>query len=232
MIIECIAHAEFLIELADGYRIVTDPYNAEIGYPVHDIRADAVLVSHGHGDHSAVENVKGWTVKIDKPGSYTLSQGVTVEAIPCFHDDARGAKRGNNLIFVLKAEGLTVAHLGDLGHLPDAELAAKVGPVDILMIPVGGFFTIDADTAVDVVRLLKARVILPMHYRTEVNDGQLAHRAGGRLRPGDGRKGRDPAPPAGDRRGPVHAAPPRRAGTAPRGINLYPGTAQAVIPSG
>ena len=171
MIIECIAHAEFLIELADGYRIVTDPYNAETGYPVHDIRADAVLVSHGHGDHSAVENVKGWTVKIDKPGSYTLSQGVTVEAIPCFHDDARGAKRGNNLIFVLKAEGLTVAHLGDLGHLPDAELAAKVGPVDILMIPVGGFFTIDADTAVDVVRLLKARVILPMHYRTEVNDG-------------------------------------------------------------
>ena len=171
MIIECIAHAEFLIELADGYRIVTDPYNAETGYPVHEIRADAVLVSHGHGDHSAVENVKGWTVKIDRPGSYTLSPGVTVEAIPCFHDDVQGAKRGSNLIFVLKAEGLTVAHLGDLGHLPDADLAARIGPVDILMIPVGGFFTIDADTAVDVVRLLKARVILPMHYRTEANAG-------------------------------------------------------------
>ena len=171
MIIECIAHGEFLIELADGYRIVTDPYNAETGYPVHEIRADAVLVSHGHGDHSAVENVKGWTVKIDKSGSYTLSPGVTVEAIPCFHDDAQGAKRGSNLIFVLKAEGLTVAHLGDLGHLPDADLAARIGPVDILMIPVGGFFTIDADTAVDVVRLLKARVILPMHYRTEANAG-------------------------------------------------------------
>ena len=171
MIIECIAHAEFLIELADGYRIVTDPYNAETGYPVHEIRADAVLVSHGHGDHSAVENVKGWTVKIDRPGSYTLSPGVTVEAIPCFHDDVQGAKRGSNLIFVLKAEGLTVAHLGDLGHLPDADLAAGIGPVDIMMIPVGGFFTIDADTAVDVVRLLKARVILPMHYRTEANAG-------------------------------------------------------------
>ena len=94
-----------------------------------------------------------------------------MEAIPCFHDDAQGAKRGSNLIFVLKAEGLTVAHLGDLGHLPDADLAARIGPVDILMIPVGGFFTIDADTAVDVVRLLKARVILPMHYRTEANAG-------------------------------------------------------------
>ncbi len=171
MIIECIGHAEFLIELADGYRIVTDPYDASTGYPIHDVKADAVLVSHGHSDHNAVENVKGWTVKIDQPGTYTLSKGVTVEVVPGFHDDAQGAKRGSNLIFVLKAEGLTVAHLGDLGHLPDAALAEKVGPVDILMIPVGGFFTIDADTAVDVVRLLKARVILPMHFRTEANAG-------------------------------------------------------------
>ncbi|MBR5345192.1 MAG: MBL fold metallo-hydrolase [Clostridia bacterium] len=171
MIIECIGHAEFLIELADGYRIVTDPYDASTGYPVFDLKADAVLVSHGHHDHNAVENVKGWTVKIDRPGTYTQSKDVTVEAIPCFHDNEKGAKRGSNLIFVLKAEGLTVAHLGDLGHLPDAVLAEKVGPVDILMIPVGGFFTIDADTAVDVVRMLKARVVLPMHFRTEVNEG-------------------------------------------------------------
>lgn len=169
MLIENIGHAEFLIELDSGFRIVTDPYDASTGYPVHSVRADAVLVSHSHHDHNAVENVRGWSVMADAPGTYTLAPGVTVEAIPCFHDEEQGARRGPNLIFVLRAEGLILAHLGDLGHLPDAELAAKVGPVDILMVPVGGFFTIDGEKAAAVARMLKARIALPMHFRTAYN---------------------------------------------------------------
>ncbi len=171
MLIECIGHAEFLIELDSGYRIVTDPYDASTGYPVHPVAADAVLVSHGHHDHNAVENVTGWTVKADAPGTYTLAPDVTVEAIPCFHDGEGGSRRGANLFFVLRAEGLTVAHAGDLGHLPDAAMLEKIGPLDVLMVPVGGFFTIDAEQAADTARMTKARVILPMHYRTQYNAG-------------------------------------------------------------
>ena len=171
MLIRHIGHAEFLIELESGYRIVTDPYDAGCGYPVRKEKADAVLVSHHHHDHDAVENVGGTPQVIDAAGQYTLAKGVTVTALEAFHDDAQGAKRGKTLLFLLEAEGLRVAHLGDLGCGLNAEQVKALRNPDILMIPVGGFFTIDADTAVDVVRLLKARVILPMHYRTEANAG-------------------------------------------------------------
>jgi len=169
MIITCIGHAEFLLELENGMRIVTDPYDASCGYPVPEVKAETVLVSHGHHDHCAVENVQGVERVIDTAGQHTLAPDVKVTAVPCFHDDAEGSKRGKNLMFLVEAEGLRVAHLGDLGHLPTKEQAATLAPVDVLMLPVGGFFTIDAATARETARLLQAQVILPMHYRTQAN---------------------------------------------------------------
>ncbi len=171
MIIRHIGHAKFLIELESGLRIVTDPYDASTGYPVKPLEADAVLISHGHHDHSAAETVQGWSVKADSAGLHTLAPGVTAEGISCFHDDAGGAKRGSNLIFVVEAEGLRVAHLGDLGHLPDEALLQRIGRVDVAIIPTGGYFTIDARQALEVSRMLKARVTIPMHYSTECNAG-------------------------------------------------------------
>lgn len=170
MIFTCIGHAKFLIELENGLRIVTDPYDATCGYPITPVQADVVLVSHGHHDHSAVDTIPGTLRVISEKGSYDLGDGVTVTAVEAFHDDAEGTKRGKTLLFSIRAEGLNAIHLGDLGHIPNAEQAAALGDADVLMVPVGGFFTIDAPQAKEVAALLKARVVLPMHYKTQVNE--------------------------------------------------------------
>ncbi len=168
MIITCIGHAMFLLELDNGMRILTDPVDQGSGYSVEPVKADAVLVSHHHHDHAALENAPGAQV-VDTEGMHTLAPDVTVKAVHAWHDDAEGAKRGSTLMFLLEAEGLRVAHLGDLGHLPDKEQIAALAPVDVLMIPVGGYYTIDAEQAKKTAELLQTRVILPMHYRTAYN---------------------------------------------------------------
>lgn len=169
MIISCIGHAQFLLELESGMHIVTDPYDASCGYPVRKTAADIALVSHGHHDHNAVENLTGLQRVVSEPGVYELEDGVRVTAVEAAHDEVGGAKRGRNLMFLLEAEGLRVMHLGDLGHIPTAAQLDTLGRADVVMIPVGGFYTIDAPTAQQVAQLLGAQVILPMHYRTSAN---------------------------------------------------------------
>ncbi len=169
MLFEHIGHAEFLITLESGLRLVTDPYDASCGYPVKKVEADGVMVSHHHHDHDAVENVGGHPQIIDYAGEHTFAPGVKLTALSGFHDDAEGAKRGKTLLFLLEAEGLRVAHLGDLGCPPDAEQLMVLQGVDVLMIPVGGFYTIDAKQAKETAEALEARIILPMHYKTKYN---------------------------------------------------------------
>ena len=171
MLIRHIGHAEFYLMTESGYRIVTDPYDESCGYPVEKIAADAVLVSHHHHDHDAVENVTGYPQIIDSAGTYTLSGDVRVTALDAFHDDAQGSKRGKTLLFLIETEGLKVAHLGDLGDSLTAEQSRALKNVDLLMIPVGGFFTIDAKKARDIAESLAAKIILPMHYKTRYNEG-------------------------------------------------------------
>ena len=171
MLIRHIGHAEFYLMTESGYRIVTDPYDESCGYPVEKIAADAVLVSHHHHDHDAVENVTGHPQIIDGAGTYTLAGDVKVTALDAFHDDAQGSKRGKTLLFLIETEGLKVAHLGDLGDSLTAEQSRALKNVDLLMIPVGGFFTIDAKKARDIAESLAAKIILPMHYKTRYNEG-------------------------------------------------------------
>jgi L-ascorbate metabolism protein UlaG (beta-lactamase superfamily) len=167
MKIKFLAHASFLITSDLGTKIVTDPFTStpELGYTPIKESADIVTVSHGHGDHNNVKAVSGNPRVIDKPGKVTV-KGVEVNGMAAFHDDEKGAKRGNSIIFCFKVDGMNVCHLGDLGHNLDISQVATIGKTDVLFIPVGGFFTIDARVAGDVASQINPKMIVPMHYLT------------------------------------------------------------------
>ena len=169
MLFRHIGHAEFLMETESGIRIVMDPYDAGCGYPVKPVEAEIALVSHHHHDHDAVENLRGKPEVIDRAGVYTPAEGVRITAVSGYHDDVQGAKRGETLLFLIEADGLRVVHLGDLGDRLSEEQANVLKEPDVLMVPVGGFYTIDGKQAKAIAEQLKARVVLPMHYRTEYN---------------------------------------------------------------
>lgn len=150
-----LGHACFMLE-QDGYRVVLDPYEGVEGYPELRVETHEVLCSHQHFDHNAVDCVK-LLPKRESP--------FTVRTVATFHDDQGGAARGTNTIHVLSDGGVTVAHLGDLGHPLSAEQLAEIGPVDGILIPVGGVYTVDAAGAKGVCEALHPRWIVPMHYR-------------------------------------------------------------------
>ncbi len=151
-----LGHACFAVESA-GYRIILDPYTMDAYPPLHTFGNEA-LCSHGHADHNYVQAVE-LTKGTESP--------FAVEAVATFHDDRGGALRGQNLMHILRAEGLTVVHCGDLGHFPTEAQLAAISGADALLIPVGGYYTIDAATAKRVADAAKARAIVPMHYRHE-----------------------------------------------------------------
>ena len=155
MEITWLGHACFLLE-QDGYRIVTDPYTGVEGYPPLAVEAHAVYCSHGHFDHNAEA-----CVRLLPPRETPFA----VREIPCFHDDQHGALRGPNLIRVFTAGGVSVAHLGDLGHALTPELLEKIGAVDGVLVPVGGVYTVDARGAKAACDAIGPRFVVPMHYR-------------------------------------------------------------------
>ncbi len=148
-------HSCFVLE-HDGYRVAFDPYFVE-SYPALHVSAHEVLCSHAHRDHSFTEAVT--RIADGKKSPFT------VETVDTFHDEKRGTLRGENKMHIVRADGLTIVHAGDLGHeLSEAQLAAVKG-CDALLLPVGGFFTIDAPTAKKIADAIAPRVIVPMHYR-------------------------------------------------------------------
>ena len=165
MKIRWIGHASFHIETADGLRIRTDPYDASIGLQVSGLAADVVTVSHEHFDHNATSLVPGKPAVIRGEGTRTV-KGASFRGIATFHDESKGSKRGRNTIFLITADGLTLAHLGDLGHTLTADLIATMGRIDILCIPVGGIYTLDSSAASDVAAAINAAITVPMHYKT------------------------------------------------------------------
>jgi L-ascorbate metabolism protein UlaG (beta-lactamase superfamily) len=171
-----LGQACFLLETAAGTRIVMDPLAKGTGYALPSgLQADVITVSHEHPDHNNVGLVAGKPRVIrgltaDKKGWSRVNEkfrDVSIRTVGVYHDEKRGVERGLNSIFIFEVGGLRIAHLGDLGHTLNNEQLAKVGALDVLLIPVGGTFTIDGRTATRVVEQLRPRIlVVPMHYKT------------------------------------------------------------------
>jgi L-ascorbate metabolism protein UlaG (beta-lactamase superfamily) len=163
-------HSSFLLEAGDGTRVIVDPYRSgsfdgSLQFsPITDT-ADAVVASHKHDDHGAVDTIPGHPQVFVHPTSATVGAW-KITGINVAHDAEGGRSRGKNTIIVLDDGDVRVAHLGDLGHTLTPETAAAIGPVDVVLIPVGGYYTIDHEQAAAVVESLAPRIVIPMHYKT------------------------------------------------------------------
>lgn len=144
--------------------VVTDPFNPIIGLKFPKVEADIVTVSHSHPDHSEVNLVEGGPFVIAGPGEYEI-RDVKLVGISSFHDEKEGKERGKNTIYSIRIDGLYVCHLGDLGQASLSSSQLEVlGQVDILLIPVGGVFTIDSEVAAKTVAAIEPKIVIPMHY--------------------------------------------------------------------
>jgi len=158
-------HACFLITSSEGVRILTDPFDPSVGYKVPEVEADIVTTSHDHHDHNYLKAAKGDFVHLSSPGSFD-EKGIKIKGISTYHDDENGKKRGKNVVFVFEVDGLKVCHLGDLGHILSDEQIKEIGPVDVLLLPVGGTYTIDYKQATELVNLMEPKLVIPMHFKT------------------------------------------------------------------
>jgi L-ascorbate metabolism protein UlaG (beta-lactamase superfamily) len=162
-------HASFTITDSEGTVIVTDPYDPSgyggvLTYDQVKDNADGVLVSHDHADHNFTKGLPGSPKLLRGSGNV---KGIDVKGISTYHDESGGSERGDNTLFVIDAEGIKICFAGDLGHTLTEEQIKLIGAIDILLVPVGGTYTIDAGGAAEVSKSLNAKVIIPMHFKTE-----------------------------------------------------------------
>lgn len=169
-------HSCFKLKGARG-TVVLDPYDDSIGFTLPSLSSDIVTVSHNHSDHNASSKIKGTTRSpkpfiISKPGEYEVG-GISVFGIQTYHDDVQGTTRGTNIVYTVFIDNLKICHLGDLGHELTTQMIEDIGEVDVLLCPVGGAFTINAEQAVKTIRSLEPRIIIPMHYKTDKHNEQV-----------------------------------------------------------
>ncbi len=170
MKIKWYGHSSFLLTSKEGVKVITDPYESgayggALSYGEIPDEADVVTVSHDHADHYTA-SLKGKPGVLNKQGKQTV-RGIEFHGIPTYHDNSKGKERGKNLIFMFALDGISVCHCGDLGHRLSKEELSQVGKVDLLLIPVGGFYTLEPAEAVKVAQDIGPKIIIPMHYKTE-----------------------------------------------------------------
>jgi L-ascorbate metabolism protein UlaG (beta-lactamase superfamily) len=173
MVIEWLGHSCFLVTTKGGTRILFDPYDDTVGYSRAEKEVDIVVVSHAHFDHNDLRHITGSYTVVDKPGVHTLGE-VTIECIETLHDHSGGAHRGENLVSVLSVRGIRLCHMGDLGCIPEGGVLEKLKGVEVLLIPVGGHYTIGAREALAICERIEPNIIIPMHFKTAVTDMDIA----------------------------------------------------------
>jgi L-ascorbate metabolism protein UlaG (beta-lactamase superfamily) len=171
MKIKWYGHAAFLITSDQGVKIITDPYESgafggQLTYGKIKDQGDIVITSHDHADHNDIKSLPGSPQIVKGSGSKAV-KGIQFIGIPSYHDPSKGSERGTNTIFTFNVDGIQICHLGDLGHILSDKELAEIGPVDLLLIPVGGYFTIDPKEATKVSEQIKPKVLIPMHFKTE-----------------------------------------------------------------
>ena len=170
MDIEYLGHSCFCIQTNNGVRILTDPYT-KVGYELpKNVQADIITVSHGHFDHNFVDGVKGAKTVLNTTNPFS-GEDLIITGTQTDHDEKGGTLRGKNIVYKIEADGITLTHLGDLGEPCTAQTLAKIGNTDVLFIPVGGTYTIDAEEAKKYISNVKPKIAILMHYRPK--DGRI-----------------------------------------------------------
>ena len=167
MEITWLGHSCFRIKGKDAV-LMTDPCGKDTGYTLHKQHADIVTVSHYHAGHSNTQAIEGEFREIKGPGEYEL-KNVFIAGYATYHDAQEGQERGKNTVYVIEMEGVTMCHLGDLGHTLSSDMEEEIGDVGVLFVPAGGLSTVDSTKAAEIVRSLSSRIVIPMHYRTPVS---------------------------------------------------------------
>lgn len=168
MRIEYLGHSCFKLTESTGTSVITDPYSG-VGYEMPKVSADIVTSSHNHYDHNYFKGVSGKPKVVSSPITFE-EKGISITSVRSFHDDAEGKKRGENIIYKFRMDGIDICHLGDIGHECNSDLVELLLPVNVLLIPVGGNFTIDAEMAFEYVERLMPDIVIPMHYKTKSLD--------------------------------------------------------------
>ncbi|MFA4942336.1 MAG: MBL fold metallo-hydrolase [Patescibacteria group bacterium] len=150
---------------SEGITLVTDPFDKSLGLKLPNFEADIITVSHNHADHNNTSAFRGAPKIVKSAGEYDI-KGVMIEGILSYHDESQGKERGSNIIYRIEIDDITICHLGDLGHVLDNKQLERLEGIDILLIPVGGNYTIDAKKAVEVISQIEPRIVIPMHYKT------------------------------------------------------------------
>ena len=160
-----LGHSSFYIK-GSSASVVTDPFEpSSVGIRFPKVAAEIVTISHNHDDHNKAELVDGVKKVIQGAGEYEV-EGVSIIGISSYHDSKKGQERGLNTIYVFEIDKLRIAHLGDLGHKLDDKTLEEIGDIDVLMIPVGGVYTIGPQEAVFITRAIEPRLVIPMHFNS------------------------------------------------------------------